>query len=177
MVWPIMGRQNRKVERFFSYSVGSSGPASVDDFLLSVLGGLGDPIRLKTFAPSPKLLAAAALSCSSVMFLLHTPHSSAAYAPPSACRNMLQRMTCPQHTGTHIVARSSAAIGPLAGSYRAGLYSQASPPRFAQRPGPPGNLRLQPRVFGCRSHHVSYVSPTEPVESLRRKSRCHIHHL
>src|ERR1700721_369741 len=126
MVWPIMGRQNRKVERFFSYSVGSSGPASVDDFLLSVLGGLGDPIRLKTFAPSPKRLAAP-LSSSSVMFLLHTPHSSAAYAPPSACRNMLQRMTCPQHTGTHIVARSSAAMSPLSGSYLPGLSTHFSP--------------------------------------------------
>src|SRR5277367_330796 len=115
MVWPIMGRQNRKGGPRFRYSVGSSGPASAN-FFLSVLGGLGDPIKLNTLAPSPKLFASAKASCSSVMFLLHTVQSSAAYEPPSACLNMLQRITRPQHTGTHIVAPWSAAMSPLAGS-------------------------------------------------------------
>lgn len=97
------------------YSVGSSGPASAEDFRLSVSGGLGDPSKFRIFEPLPNLWALASGSCSSVMFLLQTVHTSAAYAPPSACRNVLQRMTRPQQTGTHIVEALSAAMMLLAG--------------------------------------------------------------
>src|SRR5215469_9031230 len=116
MVSPIIGRQDFWRTAIHNYSVGSSGPDSLNDFFLSVLGGLGDPMRLRTFEPSPKPFADAAGSSSNVMFLLHTAQTSAAYAPPSPSRNMLQRMTCPQHTGTHIVEVLSAAKSLLAGS-------------------------------------------------------------
>lgn len=49
------------------------------------------------------------------MFLLHRVHTSAAYDPPFGSLNVLQRITRPQHTGTHIVEALSAAMGALAG--------------------------------------------------------------
>jgi hypothetical protein len=48
------------------------------------------------------------------MFLLQTEQTSAAYVPPSACLNILQRITRPQHIGTQILEESSAAISGLA---------------------------------------------------------------
>jgi hypothetical protein len=54
---------------------------------------------------------------------LQTAQTRAAYAPPSACRNILQRITRPQHTGTHIVEELSEAISRLAGRECGGLYT------------------------------------------------------
>lgn len=99
------------------YNVGSSGPTSRTAFFRSVFGGFGDPTIFKIFVPSPKLPAADGDSGSSVMFLLQTVQTSAAYDPPSASRNMLQRITRPQHTGTQIEA-FSAGIRPLAPKFR-----------------------------------------------------------
>src|SRR5271168_5435381 len=72
------GEAKSRASRNSGYNVGSSGPDSGTDFLLSVFGGFGAPSRLKTLEPSPKLFAAACRSCSRVTFLLQTEQRRAA---------------------------------------------------------------------------------------------------
>jgi hypothetical protein len=87
---------------------------------------------------------------------------------PSACLNILQRMTRPQHTGTHIVEAFSAAISRLAG-YECGDYTLESG-RTRARLAKSNVLKMRVselrRIFQAEAQHAIHAQMREPDQRI-----------